>query len=200
MNDTVHIARINYAEFYCSAFTELSAAEEFVKRVEAVPRNRSLAKIVLHQAARMLWLADRIDEVASRRPALQILFYCVAAEATAKMVFGFNGEGQSKQYTQRFFEEVCESRQQNVLTSAFSRNGSRLTLRQTVDLLYSVRCDVVHEGAYFEFSMREECDMSTTVRGLAYTAHISTAELRQVVLEGALNGVRKLLPTERTES
>jgi hypothetical protein len=51
----------------------LEASKKFYETV-APPDSYSEAKIILHQTARMLWLADQIDEVAKGRPAFQILF------------------------------------------------------------------------------------------------------------------------------
>lgn len=62
------------------------------------------AKLVLHQAARMIWLADRMGEFARGRPALQILFFMITAEAVAKLVFGYEGEGESKRHVDLFLK------------------------------------------------------------------------------------------------
>lgn len=95
----------------------------------------------------MLWLADRIEQVARGRPALLILFYLIAAEAVAKLVMGFRGEGESRRHVRIFFENICSQRHRSILANAFMTGfGGPLTLRKAVDLLYSVRCDVVHEG------------------------------------------------------
>src|SRR5437867_2059191 len=144
------------------------------------------AKIVLHQAARMLWLADRIEEVARGRPALLILFYLIAAEAVAKLVVRFQGEGESRRHVHIFFEDICSPRHRDTLANAFGREVGvpPLTVHETVDLLYDVRCDVVHEGQYFTFTLPEPTDrfqMITEYDGESFLAGIRAHDLRQVV-------------------
>lgn len=197
---TDHVANINFEEFYAPAFPNGAAAQEFVECIEGIPAQQSKAKIVLHQTARMLWLADHIEPFARGRPALLILFYVIAAEAVAKLVKGFQGEGESKRHVRLFFEDICSQRQRSILADAFRRSagGSTLTLRETVDLLYDIRCDVVHEGQYFIFKLPEPSDTSPllTVYGeQSLIAKITVHQIRQIVLEGAVLGAGQVLPT-----
>jgi hypothetical protein len=145
----------------------------------------------------MLWLADRMDEVACGRAALQILFYLIAAEAVAKIVLGFRGEGESKKHVKLFFSEICAQRHRELLSRAFSQTQSSfLTWERAVEILYEARCDVVHEGRYFEFNLRDPESTTpelVTVPPWNLVAHISSLDLRQVVLEGVVEGVRRLL-------
>lgn len=96
MRASDHVANINFEEFYAPAFPNAAAAQAFVKCVEGISTRQSKAKIVLHQAARMLWLADHIVPFARARPALLILFYVIAAEAVAKLVKGFQARVSQK--------------------------------------------------------------------------------------------------------
>jgi hypothetical protein len=193
----MHIADIDFAMFYAPAFPCLADAKTFYACVKSLD-GAAPAKIALHQGARMLWLADRMDEVARGREALQILFYLIAAEAVAKIVFRFKGEGESKKHVKLFFGEVCTEKHRALLSQAFFQSFSGfVTWERAVDKLYEVRCDVVHEGQYFGFHLRlpgstmpELADYS----GQDLQAHISSADLRQVVLEGVVEGVRRLLP------
>src|SRR5574337_1948541 len=196
-----HMANINFVEFYAPAFSNAAAAQAFVACVEAISAQQSKAKIVLHQAARMLWLADHIEPFARGRPALLILFYVIAAEAVAKLVKGFQGEGESKKHVRLFFEEICSAHHRSILADAFRKSvgGSALSLRETVDLLYDVRCDVVHEGQYFVFTLPEPSDTSallTVYGGQSLIPKITASELRRIVLEGALVGAAQLLPRD----
>ncbi len=145
----------------------------------------------------MLWLADRIDEVAMGRPALSIAFYLIAAEAVGKIVAGFHGEGQSRRHVRLFFQEICCDQHRCRLEHSFSPSpGVYLDLTGSIDLLYKVRCDVVHEGQYFMFQLPigpEDEPLITGLNGLV-EARISALELRQIVLEGALLGAAKTVP------
>lgn len=74
-------------------------AKQFCYRVESTPD--SPVKEVFHQAARLSWLGDRINEFAAGRPALQILFYLIAAETIAKLTykFGINPENMCTRFS-----------------------------------------------------------------------------------------------------
>lgn len=196
---TDHVANINFEEFYAPAFPNGARAQAFVQCVESISAQQSKAKIVLHQAARMLWLADHVEPFARGRPALLILFYVIAAEAVAKLVKGFQAEGESKKHVRLFFEDICSPGHRSILADAFRRStgGSALTIRETVDLLYDVRCDVVHEGQYFILTLPEPSETSpllTVYGGLSLIPKITAHQLRKIVLEGALLGAAQLLP------
>jgi hypothetical protein len=197
--DFMHIADINFSEFFSPAFVSMDAAQAFVYRVERLD-GPAPAKLALHQAARMLGLADRMDEVARGRPALQILFYLVAAEAVAKITFGFKREGQSRAYVRKFFGEICSEEHRRKLRTAFTSPnalGESPTWEGAVDILYGVRCDVVHEGRYFEFHPADESDTTPVMSHWAGgygVARMSASQLRQIILEGTVRGVQMLIP------
>lgn len=193
----MHIADIDFAEFYAPAFPCLADSQGFYASVESLD---GPAKIALHQGARMLWLADRMGEVARGRDSLQILFYLIAAEAVAKIVFGFKGERESRKYVKRFFREISTEQHRTRLSQAFEqRPFGWLTWEKAVDKLYEVRCDVVHEGQYFTFGLKDS-RISTPMladlkrlNGPMLVAHVSSPELRQLVLEGIVEGAKKCL-------
>lgn len=194
----MHIADIDFAEFYAPAFTNHAEATTFVTTVESL-NGPVPAKIALHQGARMLWLADCMEEVAAGRDALQILFYLIAAEAVAKIVFGFKGEGKSKHHVERFFGEICSDKHRAALAESLERGpGYFLTWKEAVNKLYDVRCDVVHEGQYLTFHLNREDEHRTfpvlaDLEELHLVAYMSAPGLRQIVLEGIVEGVRKRL-------
>jgi hypothetical protein len=197
----MHIAQIDFQEFYGPAFGGRNEVAEFVSCVRKIPASVCPAKIVIHQAARMIWLADRIEECAASRPALQIMFFMIAAEAAAKLVEGYDGEGESKYHARFFFSDICSSEHRNLLSQAFSRDLSNdfLTYEEAVDFLYNIRCDVVHRGRYFEFLLKSEkyaLPISNLVDDQLLVAHITARQLRQVVLEGALLGALQVLPKD----
>ncbi len=76
--------------------------------------------------------------------------------------------------------------------------GGYLDARETVDLLYEVRCDVVHEGQYYEFTLAHgpELPMLTEEGAETLEARITARELRKIVLEGALLGATRILPRD----
>jgi hypothetical protein len=192
----VHIAEIDFPQLYAQVFGSLDASTKFFETIRSLPDSKKDAKIVLHQAGRVVWLADRIDEVARGRPAFQILFYLVAAELVAKIAAGFEGEGQSRSHVQKFFAEICSSESKQRLSRAFRNAGNvYLSLTATVDLLYDVRCDVVHRGQYYTFSLpRSESStpMLSSLGEHSPVAEISLPELRQIVLQGTVLAAKLL--------
>lgn len=201
-HDKPHVARIDMVEFYRRAFVTAAEARAFVEQARASPSEASAAKQILHQAARMIWLGDQLHSVAASRPALQVLFYLIAAEAAAKLLQGFRDDGDSKKHVRLFFEEICSDEHRAQLTSGF-RLASPVgmppvgtpPIRAVVDLLYDLRCDVVHEGRYFEFLMPDPSERSciTAVGDQVVTVRMTIDGLRQIVLEGAVRAASRAM-------
>jgi hypothetical protein len=193
----LHIADIDFPLFYAEVFPSFDAAKTFYKQPEDLPPEKNAGKIVFHQAARMVWLADQIDEVARGRPAFQVMFYMIAAELVAKITFHFEGEGESRKYVRRFFAEICCDAARARLAKSFSRTRSGpLSSQDAVDLLYNIRCDVAHEGKYssFHLPLRGDAFAQLTVVGdESFVAHLTIQELRRMILEGAVLASQKLM-------
>ena len=85
------ITRLDYESFLADALDDPARAKDLYARACATD---STPKVILHQTARLVSLADWMDEVAPSRPALKILFLIILAEAVAKMAFGFSGSGE----------------------------------------------------------------------------------------------------------
>jgi hypothetical protein len=188
----MHIANIDYVAMYEKAFDNRQSVIGFINQVE---RTGGEAKIILHQAARMLYLADRMEECAKGRPALQLLFFIITAELVAKIVNNYPNDGQSRKHVRLFFEQICTWQHRQKLERAFYNieDNNYLTLRESVDFLYEVRCDVVHRGFYFGFSLKDELPVLTGHNRVRCFAEITIEELRQIVLKGAIEGCKKFL-------
>jgi len=190
----MHVADIDFAELFRPAFESLHRAQQFVTVIKGIPRVKSPAKIILHQVGRMVWLGDRIEEVAIGRPALPLTFLLIAAEAAAKLARGFTYEGRSRAHVRLFFEEDCPAplrqRLATILTAA--PMNAPLTTREIVDLLYDIRCDVVHEGAYFDFHMPrgdDDTPLLNQVGDSVVIANVPLVVLREIVLSGAVASI-----------
>jgi len=192
----VHIADIDFDEFYSPVFGSKQEAEVFHRELQNLSPPDNAPLVTYHQAARMIWLGDRIDTVARGRPAFQILFFIVAAELVAKMVFNFPGEGESRKFVQRFFGEICTPKHRQSLADAFFRLQGNLTAEEAVDLLYKVRCDVAYRGQYYTFTLRSgSFPMMTGVENIS--TNLSLGDLRRIVLEGAVLGCQRMLKERR---
>jgi len=155
----LHIAAIDFPAFYAEAAGSLQAAREFYDTV-STPGSPILARaqLILHQAARMVWLADRVKAVSEGRPALQILFYVIAAEAVAKLAVGYEGDQRSWPHILMFFNVFLTDEQRiemhRALDGAQPRPGR--SPDELVDYLYGLRCDVAHEGRYFDMLVTDD--------------------------------------------
>ncbi len=195
--EQIHIAYIDFPVLYAEVFGDIQVARSFYSKIEALPPEKNAAKIVFHQTARMVWLAEQINEVARGRPAFQILFYLIAAELVAKITFDFKGEGESKKYVRKFFAELCSDNTRSSLGKSFSRTQSGpLSWQEVVDLLYKIRCDVVHEGNYASFHLPitgDEFQQLTTVGNESFIVSVTIQQLRRMILEGAVLASERLL-------
>jgi hypothetical protein len=196
-----HIATIDFEKFYRPLFPTEAESVQFCDRVENAPDNQRPVKVVFHQAARLTWLGDQINEIAAGRPALQILFYLITAETIAKLTYKFEGKGRSKEYVHAFFEKLCGSRDQALLASAFSESPTRrqLSLSEAVDLLYDVRCDVAHRGMYYVFTLPLDprgCPELVNTGDMMVETNLTLGTLRQIVLCGAIRACSMIMGAE----
>jgi len=192
-----HIALIDFPSFYAEVFPDPDSAKDFYAKVSSLPPAQNAPMIVLHQTARMVWLADQVDEFARGRPAFQVLFYLIAAELVAKLTFGFKGEGESRKFVRKFFAEICDDEARSKLSSSFSRlpYGS-VTSEEVVNVLYDIRCDVVHKGMYYAFHLPDERDdtpQMVHIGDRGYIAGLTVRELRRMVVTGAVLASQNLL-------
>jgi len=146
----------------------------------------------------MVWLGDRLAEVAAGRPALPLTFLLIAAEAAAKLARRFTDEGQSRKHVRAFFEEDCPVKIREELASALQAApmGTPLKLREVVDSLYDIRCDVVHEGMYFDFHMPQEEDATPLLNEIGtrvVIVNMPLSRLRELVLTGTVAIITGLL-------
>ncbi len=181
-----------WVSFYGPAFPSRAEAEAFVERCEAAPTT-SPAKVMMHQVQRLVSLGDELAEI-SRRDPLQVLFLVICAECVAKLEAGFKGEGKSKPYVRKFFSAFLSPTDGNLLSNAFTRLPAleSLTVEEAVDLLYDIRCDVVHEGQYWEFFFHDgDCTMFNPTYKVC--AHVTIGQLRNLVVRTAVRAIEARL-------
>jgi hypothetical protein len=177
----LHVAAIDFPEFYAEAAGGLEASRALYGSLSHTGSDAlRTGKVILHQAARMVWLGDQlVAAVARGRPALQIMFYMIAAEAVAKLAAGYEGEGRSRAHVRLFFDKHCTAAQRERIHRALDWAVPRppRSPDAIADYLYDIRCEVVHRGHYFEVTLpAEEC----------------IREVRDVVLEGAVRATQDL--------
>lgn len=180
-----------WIDFYAPFFSSRDEAIGFVEKFESLDRNDSHhpAKIMMHQAQRLVTLADDLPQIRPQPESLQLLFLLICAEHISKLHANFEEEGCSRQHTRRFFEELLPEKYRDCLRHGFSRHDRRpLTLREIVDILYDVRCDVVHEGNYWGFHFHNGwMPMLNTDPNVIANARFQ--DLRSFVIRGCIEAV-----------
>jgi len=152
----------------------------------------------MHQTQRLVSIANDLPEIRPGRESLQLLFLMICIEHISKLHDDFTEEGQSKKYVKRFFTEFISESDKNKLSASIIDNTaspmSPLGFEKIVDLLYAVRCDVVHEGKYWGFSFR---DGSTPMLNVDpdVNVYLTFKELRDIIVKGCINAIKdKLKP------
>ncbi len=64
-----------------------------------------------------------------------------------------------------------------------------LNIEEVADLLYDVRCDVVHEGMYWGFFFRYENITMLNINPKV-TVKIGLSDLRDIVVRGCINAIQ----------
>src|SRR5690606_10903130 len=107
-----------WLRFYEPFFDSEQEAVAFVAPLEELRLGhpRHTAKIMMHQAQRLVSLADDIPKIRKGNETLPLLFLLVCAEHIAKLSDGFDGEGKSRAYVRNFFEWFLSKEQQEELT------------------------------------------------------------------------------------
>lgn len=150
----------SWLDFYRIYFPNEEALKCFVEGCEKLefddPRHR--AKVMMHQGKRLLTIADAMEAVVSGRESLKLLFLLIASENISKLHADYAGERDSKLYVKRFFNEFCTPEDKSAIRGGIERIGQKSSLDNLVSALYDVRCDVVHEGTYWDFEFASpEC-------------------------------------------
>jgi len=180
-----------WIEFYRPFFGSDEEVKSFVKRCEELPPENNTAKIMMHQTQRLVTIADDIIKIKPGRYSLQILFLIICAECIAKLFDGYKEEGKSKQYVKSFFDKFLSNKDKRGFEDSFSDvNMNNLGFDKTVELLYEIRCNVVHEGKYWDFTFNEnDCPMLSIIDSQTITVYLSYQDLRGFVIRGCIGAI-----------
>lgn len=189
-----------WINFYRPFFASDDETKSFVNTCEELAPDVANhdAKIMMHQTQRLVSIADDLSNLRPGREALQLLFLMICVEHISKLHDGFTEDGQSKRYVKRFFAEFITEAAKDKLGKSFVDNGSMpmtaLGIERAVDLLYSVRCDVVHEGKYWGFSFQNRQLPMVNVDPYV-NVYITIGELRDIIVKGCITAIEdKLRP------
>jgi hypothetical protein len=182
--------------FYRPFFSIEDEARNFVEICEGLTPPDNTAKIMMHQCQRLVSISDDIPRIRPHTEALRLLFLLMCAEHIAKLHNDYQGEGQSRAYVRRFFESFLSDTDRDALEAGFVDHSQPLMpslgLRDAVDMLYRVRCDVVHEGNYWNFSFRDGATPMLNIEP-DVISHVTFEQFREMVVRGCISAVRDRL-------
>jgi hypothetical protein len=185
-----------WIEFYAPFFASDEEAAAFVNSYEQLKPESALhrAKIMMHQVQRMVTLADDMAKLRPGRESLQLLFLMACAENISKIFHGYNKEGQSRHFIDKFFKQFLSHEDKEILELSFLTSEQEpMSLHQVIGCLYSVRCDVVHEGQYWSFNFGEPGNPIFNVKPTV-TVNLTLSEFRAIVVRSAIRAVISYAP------
>ena len=188
-----------WEEFYSPYFSSEEELKEFISECEDLGPDdeRHRAKIMMHQGQRLITLANNSECMDIERAPLKLMFMLIATEAVSKMHDNYKESGLSKRYVINFFEKfTSEEEKEFILNNIEICRKNDTTLEDIIKTLYSIRCDVVHEGKYWGFDFANEKHGSILTSGdgtqiLRVTIHYE--ELRDIIIQSIIRAIEAIL-------
>lgn len=148
--------------------------------------------IMMHQTQRLVSIADDLLQLRPRKDSLQLLFLMICVEHISKLHDNFTSEGQSRRYVRRFFNTFLSPEDKQALGQKISVTPmNKLGIEGVIDLLYDVRCDVVHEGKYWSFYFLRP-GLSELVNPNV-KVYLNLDDFRNIVVKGCINAINDKL-------
>ena len=150
---------MDWLSFYVRFFGVAAKAERFVEACEAQTPPNNVAKIIMHQAQRLISLAEEITGRSVQSAyLLQVFFPDRLRRGCRETLRWFKCLARIAPGGARFFLPTRPRADIDpVLGDGFTTvRHEALGPRGAADLLYDVRCSVAHEGDYWTFAMGTE--------------------------------------------
>ncbi|MCX7084138.1 MAG: HEPN domain-containing protein [Methylococcales bacterium] len=184
-----------WIDFYEEFFTNRTEAINFVAVLEAIQdpsQQTHRAKVMMHQTQRLCSLANDLPKIRNYE-SLQLLFLIICTENIAKLYYDFNGQGQSKEYVIKFFTDFINPENKIRLEQGFSDIEHRkLNSKSIAERLYKIRCDIVHEGKYWDFNFLDSTDNTSMINlNQEIIAHLSQSEFRKIIGQACVDAILK---------
>ncbi|CAK1756842.1 Apea-like HEPN domain-containing protein [Vibrio crassostreae] len=187
-----------WLDFYRPYFDSEEELVVFIEQCEKLtPQDDNhRAKIMMHQGQRLSTVSGAMEEVVSGRDPLKLLFLLVAAENISKLHISTAEEGRSKFHVKRFFQQFCCGQAKRNLVDKIEVIKKARDLDTVVSALYTIRCDVVHEGHYwgFDFATDERPSLLSSKDGTQLLrVRLTFGEFQELVIKGVISAVRDIL-------
>jgi hypothetical protein len=186
-----------WLDFYRPYFCKRSDLQQFVQACEDLevedPRHR--AKIMMHQGMRLLSVADRMEIVEAGYEPLKLLFLLICAENISKLNVSTKQSNNSKYHVRNFFCKFCSVTDQEAIRKKIEICQKQSSLKDRIDILYKIRCDVVHEGHYwgFQFATDEHPSVFTGFKEQVLRVRMKYEEFRDIVARGVIAATSEVL-------
>lgn len=182
--------------FYNPHFKSQNETKKFVDSCEKQAYPNNVAKILMHQVQRLISLSDDIQKIRPNDEPLQLLFLIMCVENVAKLHDDYSGEGKSKYYVKKFFDDFLSNADKDFLRNGFIDNNDKwlrpLIFDRVVEMLYKIRCDVVHEGNYTDFCFSDgKTGMSNINPDVI--AEVTQQNVRDVIIRGCIKAIQSKL-------
>jgi hypothetical protein len=186
----------NWLAFYNPHFTSQDKAKRFVESCENHPSN--VAKTMLHQVQRLVSLSDDMQKIRPNDESLKLLFLIMCVENVAKLHDGYSGEFKSWYYVEKFFKDFLSDDDKDLLRNGFTDNNDKwlrsLSFDDVIKMLYKIRCDVVHEGNYTDFSFYDgKTEMLNIIKAFDVIPHVTLQNIRDVIIRGCIKAIQSKL-------
>lgn len=157
---------------------------------------------------RTSWLtdiADQMQNINPRRPALSIVFLVILAETITRLLFAqFSKNNGPRKRFKKFFEAASNEEKAFLLCGIQRYDGTSRKFRfnTLLDIIYNLRNQVFHEGRYFDFFFHEPQWQGTIVTGYAGIKRLRKVSLdmtlsyenfRDVFVKTALRNIGKVV-------
>lgn len=187
-----------YLAFYNPYFQSQEEANKFVDSCEEQTHPNNVAKILMHQVQRLVSLSDDIQKIRPNDETLQLLFLIMCVENVAKLQDGYAGESKSRDYVEKFFKNFLTNDDKDLLRNGFIDNNDELfrplDFEAVIKMLYKIRCDVVHEGNYTDFSFYNgRTEILNIINSYIVIPHITIQNVRDVIIRGCINAIKSKL-------
>lgn len=186
-----------YRKYFCSE----PQLKFFVESCEQLNlgNDKHRAKVMMHQGQRLSMIADAMEDVVENRDQLKLLFLIIATENISKLHLAINKEGHSKYHVKRFFKTFCCEKDQQTLIDCIQVIGGNKDINSVVDVLYKIRCDVVHEGNYWWFNFATDTRpsiLSSKDGTQMIKLNIKYHDFKDIIVRGIIKATQDILQTQ----
>jgi len=187
-----------YLAFYNLYFEKQDEAKKFVETCEMQTHPNNVAKIMMHQVQRLISLSDDMQKIRPNDDALKLLILIMCTENVAKLHDGYTGESKSWHFVDKFFKDFLSDGDKDLLRNGFVDNNDKwlalLSFEDVIKMLYKIRCDVVHEGDYLDFSFYDgNTEMLEIVNNYVVIPHVTLQDIRGIIIRGCINAIQSKL-------